>query len=143
MPVPARYDHFSLGFQAQPTRGAKFDLSSEIRKSANAYPVAMFWNWKLPRANWLPTWLYMSYRRLPPTFSECRPRIHDRLSLNSNAWLRFVYGPSVSSPKPLNPVMLIDGMPHASEENVARPGMASSVTTSRTFASSRPYVLKK
>src|SRR5436309_2542406 len=33
MPVPARYDHFSLGFQAQPIRGAKFVLSSEIRRS--------------------------------------------------------------------------------------------------------------
>ena len=34
--------------------------------------------------------------------------------MNSNAWFRFVYGPSVLSPKPLNPVMLIDGMPQAS-----------------------------
>src|SRR5919197_3609607 len=33
MPVPARYDHLSLGVQAQPMRGAKFFLSSKIRRS--------------------------------------------------------------------------------------------------------------
>ena len=79
----------------------------------------------------------------PPTLNECRPRIHVTLSLNSNALLRFVYGPSVLSPKPLNPVMPIDGMPQASGGFSEMPGMPSSWTTSRSNASSRPNVLKK
>ena len=33
MPAPARTDHFSLGVHAQPTRGAKFFLSSTTRRS--------------------------------------------------------------------------------------------------------------
>src|SRR5207248_5255720 len=33
MPVPARNDHLSLGFHAQPARGAKFFLSSKISRS--------------------------------------------------------------------------------------------------------------
>ena len=73
---------------------------------------------------------------------EWRPRIHDRLSVNSNARLRFVYGPSVLSPKALNPVMLMDGMPHASGGFSEMPGIASSLMTSRSNASSRPNVLK-
>ena len=32
MPAPARTDHASLGVQAHPTRGAKFNLSSSIRR---------------------------------------------------------------------------------------------------------------
>ena len=80
---------------------------------------------------------------VPPTLNECRPRIHDTLSLNSNARFRFVYGPSVLSPKPLKPVMPIDGIPQASGGFNEMPGMPSSLMTSRSNASSRPKVLKK
>src|SRR5215510_16489957 len=33
MPVPARYEVLSVGFHAQPARGAKFFLSSKIKRS--------------------------------------------------------------------------------------------------------------
>ena len=82
-------------------------------------------------------------RKLAPALNECRPRIHVRLSLNSNVRLLIVYGPSVLSPKPLNPVMPIAGMPQASGGFSEMPGMPSSLTTSRSNASSRPNVLKK
>ena len=49
---------------------------------------------------------------VPPALNACRPRIHDTLSLSSSARFRFVYGPSVLSPKPLNPVMPIDETSH-------------------------------
>src|SRR5678810_227410 len=78
-----------------------------------------------------------------PTLNECSPWIHDRLSVNSNTLLRLVYGPSVLSPKALYPEIPIDGIPHASAGFDDTPGMPSSVTTSRTKASSRPNVLKK
>ena len=77
---------------------------------------------------------------LPPTLNECRPRIHVTLSLNSNALFRLVYGPSVLSPKPLNPVMPIDGIPQASGGFSEMPGMFSSlidVALERQLASER------
>jgi len=63
--------------------------------------------------------------------------------VNSNTLFRLVYGPSVLSPKPLYPVMPMDGIPQASSGPADTPGISSSETTSRTKASSRPKVLKK
>ena len=63
--------------------------------------------------------------------------------MNSNTLFRLVYGPSVLSPKPLYPDIPMLGMPHDSGGPVDTPGMASSDTTSRSNASSRPNVLKK
>src|ERR687897_852934 len=52
-------------------------------------------------------------RKCAPTLNECRPLIHDTLSMNSYTLFRLVYGPSVLSPKPLNPLIPMLGIPHA------------------------------
>ena len=67
--------------------------------------------------------------------------IHDTLSMNSKTLLLLVYGPSVLSPKPLNPLTPMLGMPQAVSGSGFMPGMPSSEVTSRTKASSRPNVL--
>src|SRR5918912_2885360 len=59
MPVPARYDHLSLGVHAQPTRGAKFFLSSKIRRSPSRPSRA--------------TWMFGAKRRTVPSYTSPLP----------------------------------------------------------------------